>query len=161
MTQEWLLKRNCSLSPRQAGIAYGLLCFANLAIAMAFAVQGFWLVLAFAFLEVVGIAFALLHYTRHATDLEHIALSDTCLLVERIDAGQVRQIRLDPYWARIALPDRKQKLIRLESRGVRVEVGSYVSEQTRQRVARELRGTLRSSSFLEARGDPAPLWKDC
>lgn len=150
MKNEWLLKRNCSMSPRQVGIAYGVLCLFTFAIAAAFALHGYWLVLAFALIEACGIALALLHYTRHATDHEHIALSDGCLLVERIQAGQLHQVRLDPYWTRIALPSHQQTLIRLESRGVKVEIGGFVSEETRQQVAEELRNELRSSSFLEA-----------
>lgn len=150
MKHEWHLKRNCSLAPRQVGIAYGTLCLFMFAIAAAFALHGYWLIFAFALIEASGIAAALLHYARHATDHEHIALSDHCLLVERIQAGQLQQVRLDPYWTRIALPSRKQTLIHLESRGVKVDIGGFVSEEMRQQVAEELRSELRCSSFLEA-----------
>jgi uncharacterized membrane protein len=148
MKHEWLLKRNCSLSPRQVGWAYGLLCLGAIGIALLFALLGIWFVFAFAVLEMAGLALALLHYARHATDREHVALSDGCLLVERIEAGERRQVRLDPYWTRIAVPDRQRSLIRLESRGVRVEIGGFVSEEVRQQVAQELRRELRSRSFL-------------
>ncbi len=148
MQHEWLLKRNCSMSPRQVGRAYGLLAAVVLAIGFAFALYGVWMVLAFALLEVCARALALLHYARHASDREHIALSEACLLVERIEAGQLRQTRLDPYWTRIATPTRRRALITLESRGVRVEVGGFVSEEIRERVARELKRELRLSSCL-------------
>jgi uncharacterized membrane protein len=148
MKHEWLLKRNCSLSPRQVGWAYGLLCLGAIGIALLFALLGIWFVFAFAVLEMAGLALALLHYARHANDREHVALSDGCLLVERIEAGERRQVRLDPYWTRIAVPDRQRSLIRLESRGVRVEIGGFVSEEVRQQVAQELRRELRSRSFL-------------
>ncbi|MGZ8341818.1 MAG: DUF2244 domain-containing protein, partial [Telluria sp.] len=129
---EWLLQRNCSMSPRQAGIAYGFLCLFTFAIAAAFALNGFWVVLAYAVVESGAVACALLHYARHASDREHIALSDGCLLVERIQAGDVRQVRLDPYWTRIDPPTRRHNLIGLESRGVKVEVGGFVSEKVRR-----------------------------
>jgi uncharacterized membrane protein len=148
MKHEWLLKRNCSLSPRQAALAYGSLCGGVVMFSLVFALQGLWFMLAFASLETAGVALALLQYARHATDHEHIALSDGCLLVERVEAGTVRQIRLDPCWTRIAVPTRKSSLIRLESRGVKVEVGCFVSEEMRQQVAQELRRELRGSSFL-------------
>jgi uncharacterized membrane protein len=149
MKREWLLKRNCSLSPRQLGIAYALLCSGALGIALIFVLQGIWFVFAFAVLELSGIACALLHYARHALDHEHIALTDHCLLVERVLGGHREQIRLDPAWTRIALPDqRRRALIRIESRGVRVEVGGFVSDAIRQQVAQELRGELRRQSFL-------------
>jgi uncharacterized membrane protein len=149
MKHEWVLKRNCSLSPRQLALAYGLLCLGAFAIALVFALQGIWAVLAFALLEMAGIACALLHYARHALDREHIALSDGCLLVERVQAGHCERVRLDPNWTRIVLPDsRRRTLIQLESRGVRVEVGAFVSEAIRQQVAQELRRELRHTSFL-------------
>jgi uncharacterized membrane protein len=149
MKREWFLKRNCSLSPRQVGLAYGLLCLGALAIGLVFALRGIWFVFAFALLEIAAIALALLHYARHATDYEHITLSDNCLLIERIQAGERQQVRLDPCWTRIAVPQRyTHTLIALESRGVKVEVGAFVSERIRQQVAQELRGALRGSSFL-------------
>lgn len=145
---EWLLKRNCSMSPRQAAAAYGFLCLFTYAIAAGFALNGLWVVLAWAVLESAAVALALLHYARHATDREHIALSDGCLLVERIEAGGVARVRLDPYWTRIAPPTRERRLIVLESRGVRVEVGGFVSEEVRRRVALELREGLADASVL-------------
>lgn len=144
---EWLLKRNCSMSPRQVAIAYGMLCLFTFVIASAFALHGMWVVLAYALLETCGLALALLHYARHATDQEHILLSDSCLLVERFRAGECEQVRLDPYWTRIGQPTRRSTLIRLESRGVSVEVGGLVSEELRRKVAAELRAELRASRY--------------
>ena len=136
------------MTPRQFGIAYGMLGFFMLLIGLVFALSGIWFVTGFALLEIGTIALALLHYARHATDREHIALSDACLLIERVEAGKVQAIRLDPCWTKIALPDRRRALIQLESRGVQVEVGSFVAEEIRQQVAQELRRELRGSSYL-------------
>lgn len=149
MKREWYLKRNCSLTPRQLAYAYLVLCAGAFGIALVFALQGIWFVLAFALLEMAGIAAALLHYARHALDHEHIALTERCLLIERVRAGRVEKVRLDPHWTRVALPDcRRRPLIGLESRGVKVEVGSFVADPIRQRVAQELRHELRNTSFL-------------
>ncbi len=148
MKHEWLLKRNCSMTPRQFGMAYGMLGLFMLLIGIGFALLGIWFVTAFALLEIGAIALALVHYARHATDREHIALSEGCLLIERVEAGKVQAIRLDPCWTKIAVPDRKRTLIKLESRGVQVEVGGFVSEELRQQVAQELRRELRASSCL-------------
>ncbi len=148
MAHEWLLKRNCALSPRQVGKAYGMLCAFVLSIGVAFALHGVWFVFAFAVAEIAAFALALLHYARHATDQEHIALSDGCLLIERIEAGALQQIRLDPYWTKICVPSRRRTLIALESRGIKVEVGAFVSQEERQKVAQELRRELRASSAL-------------
>ena len=148
MKTEWLLKRNCSLSPRQAAQAYGMLCAFLLVIGLGFTLRGAWWVLAFALIEASATVLALLHYARHACDREHIVLSESCLLVERIEAEQVRAIRLDPYWTRIAIPDRRRRLIELESRGTKVAVGGFVSEEAREQVAAEMRNALRARSFL-------------
>lgn len=148
MEHQWHLKRNCSLSPRQVALSYALLCLLALTIATVFAMRGYWVVLVIALLEMAGVALALLHYARHASDQEHVALSEGCLLVERVEAGRLQQVRLDPSWTRIALPDRERPLIGLESRGVKVEIGAFVSQATRQQVAREIRRELRAGSYL-------------
>ena len=147
MKQEWLLKRNCSLSPRQAALAYGLLCSGVMIISLAFAWAGLWFVFGFGLIEVGAVGVALLYYARHANDQEHIALSDDRLLIERTEAGMLRRTVLDPSWTRIAPPGRR-KLITLESRGVKVEVGAFVSEDIRRCVATELRQQLKRTSCL-------------
>lgn len=145
---DWLLKRNCSLSPRQTAFACAILCLAISAVALIFTLRGVWHVLAFAMLEIGFVALAFLHYARHATDHEHIALMDDCLLVERVQAGQIEQIRLDPHWTRIALPERDQDLIRLEDRGIKIEVGRFVTEAKRRQVGQELRQELQVNASL-------------
>lgn len=148
MKREWLLKRNCSLTPRQLATAYLLLCCGSFGIAFVFAFQGIWIVFAFALVEMAAVGAALLHYARHALDREHIALSERCLLIERVLGARTEQVRLDPYWTRIALPDRHRALIEIESRGTRVAIGAFVDDATRQQVACELRRELRGASFL-------------
>ena len=145
---EWLLKRNCSLTPRQLAFAYAALCLMSFAVAIMFTLLGAWYVLIFAVLEMSAVALAFLCYARHATDHEHIALQDGCLLVERSVAGQVQQTRMDPYWTRIAPPKRPQDLINLEARGVKIEVGRFVTPANRRRFAQELRHELRKSAFM-------------
>ncbi|WP_267877601.1 DUF2244 domain-containing protein [Massilia frigida] len=148
MEHEWLLKKNCSMSPRQVGVAYGLLCLFLLVIGLAFAAHGAWPVLAFALLDIGVLAVALLCYARHAGDRERVALGDGCLLVERVEAGRVRSIRLEACWTRIGMPDRRHSLIALESRGVRVEIGGLIGEALREQVAQELRRELRKTALL-------------
>ena len=139
MAHTWILKRNCSLTPRQSAAAYVLLCTGSFGIALFFLLQGYWIVLAFALLEMLAVGCALLHYARHALDVERIALTERMLIIERIDAGRRSQFRLDPVRTRVGPPlPRKRKLILLESPGASIEIGSYVSEPIRQQVAQEL-----------------------
>jgi uncharacterized membrane protein len=154
-SHEWLLKRNCSLSPCQLAFAYAVLCMMSFSIALLFVLQGAWFVLGYAALEMIAVAFAFLHYARHATDHEHIALTDGCLLVERVLAGETRQTRLDPYRTHVALPGLPQGLINLEANGVSVEVGRFVTPARRRQFAQELRQELRDAAYPRAESGKA------
>ncbi|HEV7817280.1 MAG TPA: DUF2244 domain-containing protein [Janthinobacterium sp.] len=145
--QEWLLERNCSLSPRQLAGAYALQCCLSFSIAIALTLQGAWYVLLFSFLEMTALAWAFLYYARHAADHEHLALGDNFLLLERVVGGQAMEHRFDPRRTWVVLPGRKQKLIRLQGPGGYVDIGRFVSETRRQQVARELRERLRPDVF--------------
>lgn len=140
--QEWDLKRNCSLSPRQAGIAYAVQCMAAFIVALLCTLQGVWQIFIFSALEMLAVGAAYLIYARHATDKEHIALVDGCLLIERTLAGRRESIRLDPGVTRIAAPMHYQDLIRLESRGRRIEVGRFATAAKRKQIASELQNRL-------------------
>jgi uncharacterized membrane protein len=140
--REWLLKRNCSISPRQLMLAYSGLCLASLAIAIAFTLRGAWYVLGFSVLELSIVACALLYYARHATDSERIVLSDNSLLVELRQGGQVRSFILPRYDIRLMPPPAQRGLIGLQSAGVGVEVGRYLTARKRHELLLELRHEL-------------------
>jgi uncharacterized membrane protein len=150
MTRQWTLQRNCAMSPRQVALAYAVLCAGSLAVSLAvFLLHGIWVVFAFSLLELSLVGLAMLIYARHALDHETIALSDACLLVECVEADRHEQARLDPLWTRVSVGDERQRpLIKLESRGVKVEVGRFVTEARRRQVERELRQALRSVSAM-------------
>jgi uncharacterized membrane protein len=142
--QEWLLKRNCSMSPRQLLAALAGLCLGIFVFSLPFVLlYGAWLVLVYAILEVVALAAAFVHYARHARDHEHIVLADGSLLVECVEAERVRQIRLEPNWIRVVTPRRYGDLIRLECGRYAVQVGRFVTAERRRLVAEELRRELR------------------
>jgi uncharacterized membrane protein len=66
------LKRNCSISPAGLACVFGMLAVVALAIAIAFAALGAWLILPFAGLEVLLLVAAFVQQARHATDYERI-----------------------------------------------------------------------------------------
>lgn len=144
--REWLLKRNCCLTPRQLGMAYCVLFILSFVVAALCAIAGIWQIIVFTLFELAAVAIAFLIYARHATDREHIELSSDCLLIEQFDGDQVHQIRLDPVAARIAIPQRYQDLIQVEARGVCVEVGRHVTPSRRRQIARELQMYMPSLS---------------
>jgi uncharacterized membrane protein len=141
--REWLLRRNCSLTPRQTLVAYLALCTLSLSVALVFLLHGVWQVLVFTVTELAAVTLAFILYARHAADYEHIVLTAGCLLVERVSAGRVSQTVLEPYFTRVAPPDSPRSLVLLEAKGTTLEVGAYALAAQRRRLAEELREALR------------------
>ena len=69
---QWLLRRNCSMTPTQLVAFYLSLCAWSLAIAGAFWWRGATLVMPFAGIEILAVGAALLVYARHAGDRERM-----------------------------------------------------------------------------------------
>ncbi len=139
---EWVLGRNCSITPRQLLAVYAALCSVSLAVAIVFAARGAWYVLPFAGLEMSALGFAFLLYARHALDRERILLDGQDLLVELVEVERVRQFRLDSRRLRIDPPLARGALVGLEANGIRVEVGRFLTEWKRRELASELRQAL-------------------
>ena len=81
-TVHWLLKRNCSFSPRQLTAVFASLSLVSLAIAAVLWAQGALLVIPFAGLEIAALGAALVAYARHAADRERLVLRPGRLTVE-------------------------------------------------------------------------------
>lgn len=145
--REWLLRRNCSLSPQQMGTAYGLLCLFSFAVATGFVLVGMWQVLLFTALEMTAVAVAFLYYARHATDYEHIVLSNGTLLVEQVSAGKASVTQLELYFLRLQMPEHPNDLIHLESKGVAVDIGYFATDPRRRALAQELRAEVQGGLF--------------
>jgi uncharacterized membrane protein len=141
-TREWVLKKNCSISPRQLAQAYLAICGASLMVASYFTWQGAWLIMVFAVLEMAAVAAAFVYFGRHATDRECIALNEAELVVELVRAEKISQFRLDPWRTRVAMPALRHGLIGLEGNAGRVEVGRFLTERKRREFARELNQEL-------------------
>lgn len=140
--KEWLLRRNCSLTPGQLGVAYVVMCALSFSVAGGFLLVGFWHILIFTALEMTAVAAAFLYYARHATDYEHIVLSDDRLVIEQVSAGRLRSVTLDCHWLRLHMPERYGDLIHLESRGIAVDIGTFATIPHRRALAQELRFAL-------------------
>lgn len=140
--RQWLLRRNCSLSPRQMGAAFAVLCLMSLTVAAIFIALGVWAILLFTVLELAAVAAAFLCYARHAADYELIVLSQGSLLVRTVLGGREAQVRLDPDFIRIEMPRRHGDLIHLRTREAAVAVGYFATEKKRRELADELRREL-------------------
>ena len=140
---QWLLRRNCSLVPRQMLMFYGPLCLVSLGIGVFFWLQGATLVLPFAWIEVLAVGAALLVYTRHATDRESIRLQRGRLTVEHVFGRHVERAEFAPAWVRVEPEHGDRSLIELSGQGQRIAVGRFVRPELRRQLAEELRWALR------------------
>lgn len=142
---DWRLIRNCSVTPAQLGWMYLSLCVVSLTIATGFWMLGAYLVMPFAWLEIVALGIALVIYGRHAADGERISLQGSRLVVERETAGKLERAEFDRTWVRVEPKTGQRSLIMLSAQGKSVEVGRYVRPELRSALASEIRMALRSA----------------
>ncbi|RKP58797.1 DUF2244 domain-containing protein [Pararobbsia silviterrae] len=141
--KDWMLKRNCSVSPKQFFVFYVGLCLVSLSIALTVVYWGAWLVLPFTGLDllVVGVAFVI--YARHAVDYEYIRLCEHRLVIERVSADRVSQYEFNPRWVRVEPGATPRDRITLHSAGQSVTIGQHLAWHLRSQFANELRSWLR------------------
>lgn len=140
---EWLLRRNCSLAPRQLMAVYASLCLVSLGIAAVFWAHGATMVMPFAWLELLTLGGALFFYAQHAADRECIALTSECLLVEHQCGWHTERVAFRPQWVRVEPGASARSLIELSGQGRAIAVGRYVRPELRQGLAQEIRLALR------------------
>ncbi|HWH84235.1 MAG TPA: DUF2244 domain-containing protein [Burkholderiaceae bacterium] len=154
---QWLLKRNCSTTPRRMMAFYASLSALSLAIGLFFWAQGATLVMPFASLEILAVGAALLVYARHATDSERIRLQAGRLTVEHVAGKRVERAEFAPAWVRVEPEHGARSLIELSGQGQRISVGRFVRPELRRQLADELRWALRRWQRAPAAApDPRP-----
>jgi Integral membrane protein len=149
---QWLLKRNCSSTPRQLLKFYVSLSVLSLGVALVFWAQGATLVMPFAGFEVLAVGVALLVHARHATDRESIRLQAGRLTVEHVFGRHVERAEFLPAWVRVEPVHGERSLIELSGQGQRIAVGRFVRPELRQQLAEELRWALRRWQWMPAPG---------
>lgn len=139
---QWRLKRNCSLTPQQVAMCFGLLCVMSCGVGLFFWSQGVWQILPFTAVELsmVGAAFVL--YARHATDGECIRLEPGRLVVELESAGRLQRTEFAREWVRIAPQRDSGALIEVCAGDRKVRVGRFMRAELRPALAREIRQAL-------------------
>jgi uncharacterized membrane protein len=153
-SMQWLLRRNCSMTPTQLVAFYLSLCAWSLAIAGAFWWRDATLVMPFAGVELLAVGAALVIYARHAGDRERVILTPGRLSVECTLGRRTDQVEFAPAWVRVEPAHGDRSLIELSGEGKRIAIGRFVRPELRRALADELRGALRR--FAMARPlDPA------
>ncbi|HEY4353362.1 MAG TPA: DUF2244 domain-containing protein [Paraburkholderia sp.] len=143
VVKDWLMKRNCAVSPRQFVWFYMSLASFSLFIAFLLVLCGAWLVLPFTGIELlaVGVAFAM--YARHAVDYERVRLYPNRLVIEQVSAEDVTQFEFNPRWVRVETGTTPRDRIKLVSRGETIMIGQHLAQYRRAEFANELRRWLR------------------
>lgn len=136
------LTPNCSLTPSGARLFVGSLAAVTFAVAGFFALQGFWPVLPFAGLEIGLLAWAVRASMRRGSEREVIVVSEAQVVVERRSPSGSRLSVFPRHWARVTLRDpqraRYPSRLAIESHGRSCEVGRFLTEDERRRLAARL-----------------------
>ena len=119
-----------------------------LAIGVAFAAAGAWLILPFAGLEVLLLGAVYVLYARHAADYEKIEVESGRVTVEVASGGRLASYRMDGARVgmeegRVVLRDAKEEL----------EIGRFIGAEARAELAAELERKLRPERFAERFGE--------
>ena len=142
MEQRIELAPNCSLKPTGAMLFFVSTCLFSLGFALFFVFQGFWPVLLFWALEMLALGLALNASMRNGKYSQTVLITESQIsLVTRSRRGSQKQ-EFARHWTKVRLrsPPRRHGLSRLtiESRGLACEVGSFLTEEERRRLAERL-----------------------
>ena len=142
---QWLLKRNCSITPGQLVAVYLSLCVVSLLIGAFFYAQGAPLVLAFTTVELTLVGLALLIFARHAGDFESLTLVGRSLKVRQCYGSRVANTDFSADWLTVEPAAGQGSLVELCGRGQTIRVGRFLRPELRAAFARELRLALRQA----------------
>jgi uncharacterized membrane protein len=156
MEQRIELAPNCSLKPAGAMLFFGATCLFSLAFALFFVFQGFWPVLPFWALEMLALGLALRASMLRGKYTQTVLITDSRISLVTLSRRGAQKQEFARHWAKVRLrsPPRRHSTSRLtiESQGRAYEVGSFLTEEDRCRLAERLRylvGGMNESPPLE------------
>ena len=146
MEQRIELAPNCSLTPAGARLFFASICAFSLMVALFFAAQGFWPVLLCWALEMLALGLALHSVMQRRFYTQTVLVTESRIsLVTRSPSGEAKQ-EFARHWAKVKLRSprarRHPSRLMIESRGLAFEVGSFLTEDDRLRLASRLRGLV-------------------
>ena len=142
MEQRIDLAPNCSLKPVGAVLFFVSTCLFSLGFALFFLLQGMWPVLPFWALEMLVLGLSLRASMRRGRCSQTVLITESIVsLVTHSRHGAQKQ-EFARHWAKVRLrsPPRRHGSSRLtiESRGRACEVGGFLTEEDRCRLAKRL-----------------------
>jgi uncharacterized membrane protein len=163
MEQRFELAPNCSLKPAAARLFFVATCVFSLGFSLIFVVQGLWPVLPFWALEMLALGLALNASLKRRNYTQTVLITESQISLVTTTRSGVAKQEFARHWARVRLrrPQRRSGTSRLtiESRGCAYEIGSFLTEEDRCRLAKRLYtlvGGMNESPPLEVAhlGDP-------
>jgi uncharacterized membrane protein len=140
--REWLLRRNCMLTPTQLASFMAMAGLLSLCVAIAWGLAGVWWVLPFALIEIAGLSIAFFVYSRHATDLDRVIVGEEKVVVEVVDGSKRSRSECPNERVRIAYSQGKKSLIQLRLGSNDWHIGRFVPESQREALAKEIAKAL-------------------
>lgn len=124
-----------------------------------FATLGAWPVSGFLGLDVLLLGLALARTRRFARRAEIVRLDSRGLVVRRLgpDGRTEGEDRLEPFWARVVVDERRRHdpRVYLRAHGRSVPVGLFLSPAERREIARELEAGLAALKAMPFSGPPS------
>jgi uncharacterized membrane protein len=127
------------------------------------AAQGAWPALVFAALQFVAVRAALRYNMRDREDVHLIIVADDTVTVQITERGRTTHAQLARHWTRVRLRPAQYAFhparLMVESQGRAYEVGSFLTEEARRALGRELAraiGRMGESPPLAATPLPVP-----
>jgi len=141
-----VIQPNASLTPRQGRLFFVSMCAVSFGIAMLFALQGFWVVLPFAGLEMAALGAGLYWSMRGNTYREVIRVEGDRVLFESGRAGPDERREYQRAWAQVVLEPRVVRnhapRLLLRSHGRDCEFGRCLTAKEKREVAQRLKRWL-------------------
>jgi len=149
-TRRFVLRPNRSLSWPQAKLCFAGVATVSLAIATGFALLGLWPILPFAGLELAGLAYCLYACAWRAEQREVVTIGRDSVQVESGRRRPERRWAFARAWAgvqvrRSGVAGYPSRVI-VGSHGRGVEIGGFLNEDEKERLALDLNDSLRRAS---------------
>lgn len=136
------IRPNNSITGRGRLIVVGVLAFMSFAVAIAFGLIGAWMVLPFAGLELLGVAYAFYYVHCHMHDYESITIEGDAFKVVKSSYKRQVEFSFNRYWVKVItkiLPS-GDALLYLSVHGKELEFGGrFMNSEQRMLLAKQLR----------------------
>ena len=142
----FVARRNNSLSSGGRFLFLGSLAVVLLAISLGFALNGAWLVVPFAGLDILVVYLAFRYVEQRSGDYECLTFVDDNIVVESRCGGSTARYEFNRHWVQVTFVEAKgaeRGRLVLRSHGKEVAFGVYLSGEQRATLARRLNEHLK------------------